>query len=446
MSAVPRSATTALLLAGIVLLLAGPAAAHPTDEVIQQAYLTPTTSSLTVELDLTPGVLAAPAFAAAVDTHRNRTISAAEEAWYVAGVASQLTLRIDGVTAPLTVTGHTMAPYALLAAAGGAVSVTLTAPLPAGARSVVFTDAYDPGRSTVQLDVLVAPAGPAWVDTIGRTGNGRTIIVTLAAGGGAVATARTPAADTGSGMLGALRAPLTSPWALAALLATCALLGALHALTPGHGKALLTAYLVGSRGTPRHAVVLGAVITVTHTAAVVALAVAVLAAGRFIAPGVVVPAMEVATGVVVVLLGARLLLSRRHTHDHAHDRHAHPSDGGGTLTATRVRALPSSLRGVAAMGVTGGILPCPEALSVLLLAVGLNRTALGLGMIAAFSFGLAAVLVGLGLLLVSARTTLERFRGLAGGRLAGWVPAVSAAVVTVLGLSMAVTGLTHFTG
>ncbi|WP_327011155.1 hypothetical protein OHA72_30090 [Dactylosporangium sp. NBC_01737] len=139
----------AAVLGGLApLLLAGPAAAHPTDEVIQQAYLTPTTSDLTVELVLTPGALVAPAFAKAVDTGRDRAISAAEEAWYAAGVASALTLRVDGATVPLTVTGHTAAPYQLLTAAGGTVTVTLTAPLPAGARSVEFHDAFDPGRSS----------------------------------------------------------------------------------------------------------------------------------------------------------------------------------------------------------------------------------------------------------------------------------------------------------
>ncbi|MEV4508492.1 hypothetical protein AB0K00_05995 [Dactylosporangium sp. NPDC049525] len=423
-----RRAVAAVLggFAAGAVLLAGPAAAHPTDEVIQQAYLTPTTSGLTVELDLTPRVLVAPAFAADVDTGRNRAISAQEEAWFVAGVASALTLRVDGATVPLTVTGHTVAPYQLLAAAGGAVTITLTAPLPAGARSIEFHDAFDPGRSTVQQDVLVAPTDPAGIDTISRAAGGRTITVTLAepAVARAPAAARTPAAGGGSGLLRALREPLSSPWALVALLATCALLGALHALTPGHGKALLAAHLVGTRGTPRQAIGLGAVITVSHTAAVIALGVAVLAAGRFIAPGVVVPVLEVAAGAVVVVLGARLLLRRRgHPHDHPH--HHEP---GGAL-----------------MGVTGGIIPCPEALSVLLLAIGLNRTALGLGMIAAFSAGLAAVLVGSGLLLVSARTTLERFRGRATGRLARWVPAVSAAVVTALGVTMAVTGMAHLT-
>lgn len=92
------------------------------------------------------------------------------------------------------------------------------------------------------------------------------------------------------------------------------------------------------------------------------------------------------------------------------------------------------------MGVTGGIIPCPEALSVLLLAIGLNRTALGLTMIVAFSTGLGAVLVALGLILVSARTTLERFRRPRDSPLVQWLPVVSAAVVTVLGLAMAAGG------
>ena len=257
-------------------------------------------------------------------------------------------------------------------------------------------------------------------------------------------------------MLDALRRPLTSPWALLALVGACAVLGALHALTPGHGKTLLAAYLVGDRGAPRHAVALGVAITVTHTAAVVALGVTVLAAGRWIEPGVVVPVLTVVAGAAVLVLGLRLVRRRwtdRHAghahagHGHGHHADADPADHAGhDQRHVTLLTRPTGVRRLVATGVSAGIIPCPEALSVLLLAIGLNRTGLGLVMIAAFGVGLAAVLVGLGLALVTAAPTLSRI----GGRRPGWLttrlPLLSAVVVTALGCAMTVNGVSTLLG
>ncbi|MFF4250687.1 hypothetical protein ACFY1L_05700 [Streptomyces sp. NPDC001663] len=465
-------------------LLASPAQAHPTDETVQQAYLTPTTSGLSVQLDLTPGVLVAPAFARAVDTNGDRQLSADEKTAQVELVASALRLRVNGRTVPLTVTGSAYPAYELLAAAGGTVTVELAAVLPEGSRDVVFTDEYaPPGRTTVQMDVLVADADPARLGGITHADGGREI--TLALEQAATPTGRpTPArsaptsveTSNGATMLRALRTPLSSPWALLALVGTCALLGALHALTPGHGKALLASYLVGARSTPRQAVSLGAVITVTHTAAVVAIGVVALAAGHYVVPGVLVPALEVVSGIAMLVVGVRLLIRRwrqrynphhdhhhhhhhHQGHHHAHDDHAQadhttPAAGapGRTLVATVVEhrhetpVMPTTFRGIATMGVSGGIIPCPEALSVLLLAVALHRPVLGLAMVVAFSIGLAAVLVGLGLILVSVGSTLDRFRRPGISPLVARLPLVSAAVVTVLALTMTVNGLTALAG
>ncbi|MGW0943276.1 HoxN/HupN/NixA family nickel/cobalt transporter [Streptomyces sp. NPDC002623] len=460
-------------------LLASPAQAHPTDETVQQAYLTPTASGLSVQLDLTPGVLVAPAFARAVDTNGDRQLSADEKTAQVELVASALRLRVNGRTVPLTVTGSAHPAYELLAAAGGTVTVELAAVLPEGSRDVVFTDEYaPPGRTTVQMDVLVADADPATLGGITHADGGREITLALEQAG--TPTGRpTPArsaptsveTSNGTTMLRALRTPLASPWALLALISTCALLGALHALTPGHGKALLASYLVGARSTPRQAVSLGAVITVTHTAAVVAIGVVALAAGHYVVPGVLVPALEVVSGIAVLIVGVRLLIRRwrqRHNPHHHHHHHGHhhthndhaladhdtPAAGapGRTLVATVVEhrhetpVMPTTFRGIATMGVSGGIIPCPEALSVLLLAVALHRPVLGLAMVVAFSIGLAAVLVGLGLVLVSARSALDRFRHPGISPLVARLPLVSAAVVTALALTMTANGLTALTG
>jgi ABC-type nickel/cobalt efflux system permease component RcnA len=255
-------------------------------------------------------------------------------------------------------------------------------------------------------------------------------------------------------MLDALRHPLTSPWTLLALVGACCLLGALHALTPGHGKTLLAAYLVGDRGTPRQAVTLGTVITFTHTAAVFALGGAVLLAGDRAVPGAVVPVLTVVAGVVVLVLGVRLVRRRWRTapsahdhhhddHGHTHDEHSHDEHGHGHGS---VVTRPPSLRSLATVGLSAGMIPCPEALSVLLLAVGLHRTGLGLVMIVAFSVGLAAVLVGLGLLLVTAAPVLSRVADRRSGWVTARLPLLSAVVVAILGGAMTVTGIGALTG
>jgi ABC-type nickel/cobalt efflux system permease component RcnA len=103
------------------------------------------------------------------------------------------------------------------------------------------------------------------------------------------------------------------------------------------------------------------------------------------------------------------------------------------------------VRSLTTMGISAGIIPCPEALSVLLLAIGLNRTALGLGMVLAFSVGLAAVLVGLGLLLVTATPVLSRCTGRRFGWVSARLPLLSAIVVAILGGVMTVSGLSSLT-
>jgi nickel/cobalt exporter len=437
-------------------LAAAPAQAHPTDEIVQQAYLTPDDSRLDIELALTPGVLVAPAFAEALDTDGDGKLDADEMAAHARRVASALGLEADGQAVPLELTKATYADYALLASAAGAVTLDLTATLPSGSSGVTFTNRYDPPGSsatTVQANVLVPAGASAEPAEVERADEGRTITIALAdspASDMSSAGSEQQDASGGGAMLSALSSPLSSPWALLALIGTCALLGAFHALTPGHGKALLASYLVGTHSTARQAVILGGVITVTHTASVIALGTAVLVAGQFIVPGVMVPVLEVASGAVVLVLGVRLLHRRwprmgeaEHAHAYAHvgaHQEGHSHGPSGHHHHDHPLVMPTTFRSIATMGVSGGIVPCPEALTVLLLAIGLGRTALGLTMIIAFSVGLAGVLVGLGLILVHARTGLERFRRPGSSPVMRWLPTVSAGVVTVLGLAIAVSG------
>jgi ABC-type nickel/cobalt efflux system permease component RcnA len=213
-------------------------------------------------------------------------------------------------------------------------------------------------------------------------------------------------------------------WVIAASLGAALFWGMAHALSPGHGKTIVTAYLVGQRGTPRHAALLGLVVTVTHTFGVFALGAVTLLLSRFIVPDRLYPWLNFASGVLVVLIGASVLRARwrhRHAHtDHHHHGHAH---GKGL-----------SRRSLVAVGVSGGLLPCPSALVVLLAAISLHRVAFGLLLVVAFSAGLAVTITGIGLAAVLARGAFRRVS------LDGWVvsflPTASALVILAAGLVM----------
>jgi nickel/cobalt transporter (NicO) family protein len=207
--------------------------------------------------------------------------------------------------------------------------------------------------------------------------------------------------------------------------------GAAHALSPGHGKAIVTAYLVGQRGTPRHAAALGLIVTATHTVGVFALGLVTLALSQFIVPEQLYPWIGLVSGLLVIGVGASVLLSRirhRRAHRHGHHHHHH-HHGGGEL----------GWRSLTAVGVSGGLLPCPSALVVLLAAISLHRVALGLLLIVAFSAGLAVSIAGIGLAAILAKRTFGRL-GLQ-GRVIGALPAVSALVIVIAGAAMTVRAL-----
>ena len=208
--------------------------------------------------------------------------------------------------------------------------------------------------------------------------------------------------------------------------------GAAHALSPGHGKSIVAAYLVGSRGKPRHAVYLGMTVTVTHTIGVFALGLVTLSLSAFIVPDQLYPWLNLVSALLIVGVGASVLRwrvrERRHTHHHDHDHH---DDHDHALSGRRLLGI----------GVSGGIVPCPTALVVLLAAISLHRVGYGLVLILAFSTGLAAAMTGIGLVAVTAKRTFERV-DLDGG-LVRLLPTLSAVVVLGLGLTMTVRALPH---
>ena len=227
--------------------------------------------------------------------------------------------------------------------------------------------------------------------------------------------------------------------------------GAAHAFSPGHGKAIVAGYLVGTRGRVRDALALGVIVTVTHTAGVFALGGVTLLLSAFIVPEQLYPWLNLVSALLVVGVGLTILRWRirvwrrgtplghvssdGHSHDHGHGHshddghshdHHHDHDSGGRA-------------GLLGIGISAGIIPCPTALVVLLAAISLQRVGYGLVLILAFSLGLAIAVTSIGLVAVLARRTFSRMSF--DGGLVRALPAVSAVVVLGLGVAMTLRAL-----
>ncbi|MBX7218947.1 MAG: hypothetical protein K1Y36_03300 [Blastocatellia bacterium] len=235
-------------------------------------------------------------------------------------------------------------------------------------------------------------------------------------------------------------------------------LGGAHALSPGHGKTVVGAYLVGSRGTWKHAGFLGLTVTITHTAGVFALGLITLFASKYIVPERLFPILSFVSGILVLGLGGHLFIQRSralaggHHHDHHHhDLHHHDHQGMESFTHTHDgnthSHLPPGMDGekitwksLLALGISGGLLPCPSALVVLLSAIALHRVGYGLILVVAFSAGLAGVLTAIGIGFVYAGKFFAAKEPQAkNGKLARLVkvmPVLSALVIASIGFVM----------
>ncbi len=247
-----------------------------------------------------------------------------------------------------------------------------------------------------------------------------------------------------------------SLWFLCTAAFISAGLGALHALEPGHGKTIVAAYLVGSRGTTRHAMLLGIIVTMAHTASVFALGGVTLYAARYILPEQLYPWLGLLSGLTIAALGGYMFLRRWTGEDMDHD-HTAGAMHGHWFTSKRkpapvapATAVPKpfnmhaadtrkgvSLLQLVTLGITGGIIPCPAALVVLLSAFALHRVGFGFFLITAFSIGLATVLISFGLLMVYARQYMSRFQ-IDGPLTRRWLPIASACFMSILGIVIAV--------
>jgi nickel/cobalt exporter len=379
-------------------------------------------------------------------------------------VAERLDLIVDGREVALRPAGAPVLTHP--AGQGGLRTTRLELPLTArvrGARSVTVRDGTFPGRVgwvAIQArpgegtDVRTqAPATDPTgglrrypEDLLSSPSDVREAEFTVRPGEGTLTAARGRESSEGdAGAEDGFAGLLAGDGVLALLLLAAFGWGAVHALSPGHGKAMVAAYLVGTRGSTRDAVVLGATITVTHTAGVIALGAIALGLSAWILPEQLYPWLTLASGLLVVIVGAAVLRGRMrgfghshghdggHAHDHGHDHdhgHGHDHDHGhGHNHGER-----SQRRGLLAMGASAGLIPCPSALVVLLGAVAQHRIALGLVLIVAFSAGLAATLTGLGIAVVHAGRVLSRLP--VPGRVVAAVPAVSAALIVVVGLAL----------
>ncbi len=227
------------------------------------------------------------------------------------------------------------------------------------------------------------------------------------------------------------------------------LLGALHAAEPGHSKSLMAAFIVAIRGTPRQAVLLGVSAALGHSLVVWAIALIGLSLGDTLILDKAEPWLLLASSAIIAVLGGRLVWAAGtpHRHDHAHDNdhdhHDHDAHAAAHARDIATRfggAGPVGAGQIAWFGFTGGLTPCPAAITVLIVCLQVKALALGAGMVAAFSIGLAVTLVGIG---IAASLGLRHAAG-RGGRLAAWaeaLPLISGLLILVLALNFAVKGL-----
>ena len=403
---------------------------------------------------------------------------------YAASLAEQLDLRIDGRRVPLTVVAHRTSERP---GAGGLETLRFDAVYvaPAIGSRLSFADRSFASRIGWREITVNARDGArlstASVDQASRSDELRAYPKDLlrspldvrsataeftpgVAGAAPPVIGETPAAQHSSGGFESLieRGDLSLGVILISLL-IAAFWGSVHALTPGHGKALVAGYLVGTKGKPRHAFLLGATVTVTHTFGVFALGLVTLLLSQFIVPDQLYPWLTLASGLLVVLVGFGVLRSRLrtggwadhdhadghthgshehgHPHDHAHGNdHGHPHDHA-THTHEHAALHDDSFtsRGILGVGIAAGLLPCPSALVVLLSAIAVHRVGFGFALIAAFSLGLAATITCIGLIAVLARRAFSRVSF--EGRIVRALPALSALVILGVGVALTIKAL-----
>ena len=257
--------------------------------------------------------------------------------------------------------------------------------------------------------------------------------------GGRGEAGRTPLSETGIAYVqDSVRAAAANPVFPVLAVAVALLLGGLHVLTPGHNKVLVGAYLISSKGRLRDAVLIGVATALSHTLSVIVIGVLALSVrGQNIAT-LYLRWLGLPSGLVVVGLGIYLLtrhLRGDNSHEHAHneaDGHTHADGSHHGHSHTHDIPTKLTLGGLIALGLVHGLVPTTDALAVLLVALTVKQTALGIGLILAYSLGIAVVMSSIGILFLKSLLLFDaRF-----DKAARWLPAIAAFLVIFFGLSI----------
>ena len=329
--------------------------------------------------------------------------------------------------------------------------------------------------------MVATPGGPTLApldipdaSALTGSGSGSGVVVTAAATTQTTAGA-VPGGVSGVDLPSIFRTADVTPLILLVSILTAAALGAGHALTPGHGKTLMAAYLVGTRGTPLHAAGLGLSVALSHTLGIMVLAGLVVGAQGILPPDVVVKSAPIVAAISIVAIGSWMLFgeTRRrwrlrtaagerahehaehdhgagHDHDHGRAEHdaAEHSHGGVRHSHLPTAGSTISWRSLFVLGLAGGLIPSTNALLILLGSIATGRPTFGFVLVVAFGLGMALVMGGIGLALVLARGRLDRVDAASRlGRISAYVPIAAAVVVFSLGIYLtvqAVAGKTTF--
>jgi ABC-type nickel/cobalt efflux system permease component RcnA len=464
-----------VLLACLLLTTALPGRllAHDPGQIIQETYVLVQGERIGIEYWSTLGDILASVKLLGADTDGDGNLSPSERdallARHSAEIASNLDARVDGEAPDLLCTGgKLLAPQ--LSDLGDDASIILyfevdRRPLESGEHVLQLTD-NNFSRGELGDMAFYVRAGPH-TRSLELSSNQRSlhwtfIISDAEAGGIPLGVSRSVMThdhrdepvpgqdDTLAGLV--RRRELGAGFVLVALLLAAGF-GALHALSPGHGKAVVAAYLVGARGRIRDAVFLGCVVTFTHVFSVILLGVVALVLTEYVAPEDIYPWLGFASGCLIFIVGywllARRALGGRDHHAHQHPSVVHHAGEGAPGSAAHgydhehgprhVRESGVTFGSLLSLGISGGLVPCPSALVVLLAAIAVHRIAFGLTLIVAFSLGLAAVLILIGVLAVTTSKFLTR--SAREGRWVELMPIISAGAIMVVGVVIAVTSL-----
>ncbi len=493
-------------------LPSGTASAHPADMYAQEQSVQITRVGLQIDWKITPGPMLAGTLWDDVDQMHNGIVTQAEAQAWIAPYLLQWVIQLDGH--PLTIQLKNIRwPDTLdaLQAGGQPIEVQMQADWPAGnftGKNLLelhntfqepislnwYSIKSDPGYSFDEpnqtnglLLLNLAFSGPPSGLTDWESGKPSLpgisgVMTNLAANLANSASGQVQnsnQANPSAALVGLIRTQTFTPWFLLSAFLLSIALGSLHALTPGHGKTLVAAYLVGSHGKTRDAVFLGSVVTLTHTGSVLILGLVILIASRYILATLITPWLEVISGLLVVIFGLSLLVRRGrefyawtvsqrttklagrfvstgskiglapttgravglhvHPHPHAHDEASHLHSDSSTIQPghTHTHTLPGdriTWKSLLALGVSGGLVPCPDAIAILLVAVSLNRIPFGMLLIVSFSLGLALVLIAIGIAMVQGARFLRRNDLL--NRFSVYSPLVSGVVVLALGVGL----------